>query len=133
MKPASIAIDAVASFQGTTPCAMREITVLNRDGLHIQPAAELVALTGRYRSVVHFVTGGQSYGTASILDVLAADLRYGKSAVFIAEGPDAKETLDAVARFVAGLSREAGSAPEAWHWPNHLQSGGAELALKRVA
>ncbi len=112
------------SIQGAAQCVVREVVVLKPYGLHIQPAAALVELAGKFTSNLRLVVDGQSFGTASILDLLAANLAFRKRATLIAEGSDAGEAAEAVARFLAQQPHNAAESPA---------SSLAEPVLKRVA
>jgi len=75
----------------------REVTVLNKLGLHARPAAEFVRAARGFKSVVHLHKGGEVYSAASILDVLSANLDCGSKMILHAEGPDAEQALQHLA------------------------------------
>jgi phosphocarrier protein len=75
----------------------RELTILNKLGLHARPAAEFVRCTRKFKSTVMIKKDGEEYSAESILDVLSANLDCGSRMVLSAEGPDAKAALDELA------------------------------------
>ncbi len=130
MNPPALNELASTPVFGAAQCAVREVMVLNANGVHIQPAAELVALAGRFRSTIRLIVNGQSYGTGSILDILSANLTHRKLATLIAEGPDAEAAATAVGRFLA--ARTQLESPESER-RSSLCGVGLEPPLKRVA
>lgn len=75
----------------------RELTILNKLGLHARPAAEFVRCARRFKSTVLIRKDGAEYSAESILDVLSANLDCGSRMVVIADGPDASKALDELA------------------------------------
>lgn len=127
-----LALNEIASTPvfGAAQCVVREVMVLNANGVHIQPAAELVALAGHFRSTVRLIVDGQSYGMGSILDLLSANLTHRKLATLIAEGPDAEAAATAVGRYLS--ARTPLVSPESERRSTHYGIG-LEPPLKRVA
>jgi len=72
----------------------REVTVLNKLGLHARPAAEFVRAARCFKSTIHLHKGGEIYSASSILDVLSANLDCGSKMTLHADGPDAEKALD---------------------------------------
>ena len=72
----------------------REVTVVNRLGLHARPAAEFVRCARQFEASIVIKKDGESYSAASILDVLTASLECGASMIIDANGPDAEEALE---------------------------------------
>jgi phosphocarrier protein HPr len=72
----------------------REVTVVNRLGLHARPAAEFVRCARQFEASIVIKKDGESYSAASILDVLTASLECGVSMILDADGPDAEEALE---------------------------------------
>jgi phosphotransferase system HPr (HPr) family protein len=77
-------------------------------GLHARPAAEFVRCARKYRSRILIVRGGAEYSATSILEVLTACVNCGAVLTLAAEGPDAEEALDGLAK----LLWEIGQRPE---------------------
>ena len=72
----------------------REVTVLNKLGLHARPAAEFVRAARGFKSTIRIRKDGEEYSASSILDVLTANCDFGSSLLLIAEGPDAETALE---------------------------------------
>ena len=71
----------------------KELTILNKLGLHARPAAEFVRCARKFKCTVVIRKDGEEYSAASILDVLSANLDCGSHMILIAEGPDAGTAL----------------------------------------
>lgn len=74
----------------------KQVTIINRSGLHARPAASFVKLAGMFRSDVSILHNGQKINAKSILNVLAAGIIKGSEVIIQAEGQDeflAVETL----------------------------------------
>jgi phosphotransferase system HPr (HPr) family protein len=78
----------------------RELTILNKLGLHARPAAEFVRCARKFKSTIVIKKEGAEYSAASILDVLSANLDCGSHMMLIADGPDAKTALDELAALI---------------------------------
>ena len=75
----------------------KELTILNKLGLHARPAAEFVRCARKFKSTILIKKDGEEYSAESILDVLSANLDCGSRMILKAEGPDAKDALDQLA------------------------------------
>jgi phosphocarrier protein HPr len=76
----------------------RELSILNKLGLHARPAAEFVRCARRYtKCVIVIRKDGAEYSAASILDILSANLDCGSKITLIAEGREADKALDQLA------------------------------------
>lgn len=80
----------------------RAVTVANRLGLHLRPAAELVKLAGRFRSEISLGKDGQWVNGKSIMGVVTLAAEHGSTLTVRAEGDDAAEAVGAL---VACLAR----------------------------
>jgi len=89
---------------------VREVTVRNPYGVHIRPAAELAGLAHRFQSSLHLLVDGRTYGAGVIIEVLAANLRYGKSLTLVAEGDDAEGAIAALEEFFGRLAHDHSEA-----------------------
>ena len=75
----------------------RELTILNKLGLHARPAAEFVRCARKFKSTIVIRKDGEEYSAESILDVLSANLDCGSQMLLDADGPDAKDALEQLA------------------------------------
>jgi len=72
----------------------REVTILNKLGLHARPAAEFVRAARTFKSTVCIIKNSDSYSGASILDGLSANLDCGSLMTLRIEGPDAESAME---------------------------------------
>jgi phosphocarrier protein HPr len=79
------------------PFMERELTVLNKLGLHARPAAEFVRCARNFKQTEIFIRkDGAEYSAASILELLSANLDCGAQMTLIADGHEAAKALDAL-------------------------------------
>jgi len=76
----------------------RVVFVLNEQGLHARPAAKLAQEAQKYEAEIKIVLGGASVDAKSILDVLTLAAGNGSSLELAADGPDAAEALESLAK-----------------------------------
>lgn len=83
--------------------ASREVTISNELGMHARPAAEFARKAGSFRSDVALVKDGQRFSATSVIDILRANLERGATATLEANGPDAPDAVEALARLLGEL------------------------------
>jgi phosphocarrier protein HPr len=88
------------------PIMERELTILNKLGLHARPAAEFVRCAKKFKSTILIKKDGEEYSAASILDLLSANLDCGSSMILSAEGRDAAEALDQLADLLVQFEKQ---------------------------
>ncbi|MBK8020955.1 MAG: phosphoenolpyruvate--protein phosphotransferase [Chloroflexi bacterium] len=74
-----------------------QVTVPNRLGLHLRPAARLVGILRGFHADVAVRKGDRTVSAASLNGVALLDARQGDRLEFTATGPDARAALDAIA------------------------------------
>ena len=79
----------------------REATIVNRDGLHVRPAARIVRLASSFNSEVELAKDGVGVNGKSIMGVMMLAAECGSSITIRADGPDAAEAVEALAQLVA--------------------------------
>jgi phosphocarrier protein HPr len=79
---------------------IREITVVNRLGLHARAAARLVNLSGGFRSEITVVKNGVRANAKSIMGILMLAAGQGSRLTIEAAGDDAAEAADALVRLI---------------------------------
>ena len=79
----------------------REVTILNRQGMHARPAMQLVETSSRFDSDISIRKGDQQVNAKSIMEVMTLEAVMGTVLVLEAEGNDAEEALDALAQLVS--------------------------------
>ena len=79
----------------------RTAQILNKNGLHARPAAEIVKLAAKYTSEITISRDGTEVNGKSIMGVMMLAAECGASIVLRAEGDDAEQAIDAIATLVA--------------------------------
>ncbi|HEX3275766.1 MAG TPA: HPr family phosphocarrier protein [Gemmatimonadales bacterium] len=80
----------------------REATIVNQEGLHARPAAQIVRLASSFSSEIELVKDGMDVNGKSIMGVMMLAAECGSSILIRAEGPDAEQAVQALADLVAG-------------------------------
>jgi phosphocarrier protein HPr len=78
----------------------RELKIVNRNGLHARPAAEIVKLASRFASEITMVRDELEVNGKSIMGVMMLAAEYGSTVLVRADGPDAEEAVHAIADLV---------------------------------
>ena len=102
--------DAPSSDQpsSSAPVLTRNVTILNKRGLHARAAAKFVMLAERFDASVEVIRDGQSVPARSIMGLMMLGAGKGADIELRAEGWDAKEALDALAALVeSGFDEQA--------------------------
>lgn len=81
--------------------AERTVQILNKNGLHARPAAEIVKISARYQSEITLVKDGMEVNGKSIMGVMMLAAECGSSIGLRADGPDADAAVDALATLIA--------------------------------
>jgi phosphocarrier protein len=79
----------------------RTVQIVNKNGLHARPAAEIVKVSSKYQSEIVLVKDGMEVNGKSIMGVMMLAAECGASLVLRAEGADAEPALDALAELIA--------------------------------
>ncbi|PYP80534.1 MAG: HPr family phosphocarrier protein [Gemmatimonadetes bacterium] len=79
----------------------RTVQILNKNGLHARPAAEIVKLAAKYRSEITISRDGTEVNGKSIMGVMMLAAECGASIVLRADGDDAEQALEAIAALIA--------------------------------
>jgi phosphocarrier protein HPr len=80
----------------------REAHIVNQDGLHARPAAQIVKLANSFTSEIQLSKDGVSVNGKSIMGVMMLAAEFGSSITIRANGPDAEQAVDALVRLVEG-------------------------------
>jgi phosphotransferase system HPr (HPr) family protein len=78
----------------------RQVTILNRKGLHVRPAAAFAKEAARFKSKIRIVRDGRSFDGKSSLDLLMIAAVPGTRLTIQAEGEDAELAAAELAKFV---------------------------------
>jgi phosphocarrier protein HPr len=79
----------------------RTVQIVNKNGLHARPAAEIVKISARYQSEITLVKDGMEVNGKSIMGVMMLAAECGSSLLLRAEGADADAVVDALATLIA--------------------------------
>jgi phosphocarrier protein HPr len=87
--------------------AERQVTIVNKLGIHARPAAEIVKTSSRFKSSITMVRDDLEVNAKSIMGVMMLAAEKGAVVTLRAEGPDAEAALDALAALIAGKFGES--------------------------
>lgn len=79
----------------------RQITIVNKLGLHARAAAKLVTTAGRFGCEIQLQREGRSANAKSIMGVMMLAAAKGCELTLVAEGEDAESALECLATLVA--------------------------------
>ncbi len=79
----------------------RTLRIVNKNGLHARPAAEIVKIASRFTSDITMVRDELEVNGKSIMGVMMLAAEYGSTLTVRADGPDADEAVSAIADLVA--------------------------------
>jgi len=74
----------------------REITIINKLGLHARAAAKLVKLSSGFESIIEIEKDGQKVNSKSIMGVMMLAASSGSVLTLFADGADEQAALDAI-------------------------------------
>jgi phosphocarrier protein HPr len=72
----------------------KEITIINRLGMHARPAAMFVRIASRYRSEVWVEKEGEKINGKSIMGLMMLAAGQGSKLTILCEGPDADKVIE---------------------------------------
>jgi phosphocarrier protein HPr len=79
----------------------RTVRIVNKNGLHARPAAEIVKLASRYQADITLVRDDLEVNGKSIMGVMMLAAEFGSSLVLRAAGPDAEQAVSALSDLIA--------------------------------
>jgi phosphocarrier protein HPr len=79
----------------------RTVEIVNRNGLHARPAAEIVKLSSKFNCDITIVRDDLEVNGKSIMGVMMLAAEYGSNILLRADGPDAEQAVNAIADLVA--------------------------------
>ena len=79
----------------------RTVQIVNKNGLHARPAAEIVKLAAKFQSEITIALEDLDVNGKSIMGVMMLAAEHGSMIILRAEGPDADQALDALATLVS--------------------------------
>ena len=85
----------------------RPVTIVNKNGLHARPAAEIVKTAAKFRCDITIVRDELEVNGKSIMGVMMLAAEYGSTILIRAEGDDAQAAVDALAQLIEGKFGES--------------------------
>jgi len=79
----------------------RSVEVVNKNGIHARPAAEIVKTAGKFRSHITLAREELEVNGKSIMGVMMLAAECGSQGQLRAEGPDAQEAVEALASLIS--------------------------------
>ena len=87
--------------------AERQVQIVNRNGLHARPAAEIVKAASKFKSDITIVRDDLEVNGKSIMGVMMLAAEYGSTISLRASGPDEEEAVTAIANIIANKFGES--------------------------
>ena len=84
----------------------KEITIVNRLGLHARPSAMFVRVASRFRSEIWVAKENEEINGKSIMGLMMLAAGQGSKLRVRAEGPDAAEALQTIEELIASRFNE---------------------------
>ena len=81
--------------------AERSVQILNRNGLHARPAAEIVKAAAKFKSEITLRRDDLEVNGKSIMGVMMLAAEYGATLTLRASGPDAEDAVNTIAEVIA--------------------------------
>ena len=81
--------------------AERQVQIVNRNGLHGRPAAEIVKAASKFKSDITIVRDDLEVNGKSIMGVMMLAAEYGSTISLRASGPDEEEAVTAIANIIS--------------------------------
>lgn len=78
----------------------REVTLLNKTGLHARPAALFVQEASKYKSDIRVEKDGKQVNAKSIMGILSLGVSQGTKIKITANGEDEKEAVEGLVKLV---------------------------------
>ena len=73
-----------------------EVTIGNREGIHLGPANKIVNVAEKFHSTIHLKTEYMDINAKSIINLVSGTFRYGDTLLCVCDGPDEKKALAAM-------------------------------------
>lgn len=80
----------------------RAVQVINANGIHARPAAEIVKVAGKYRADITIARDDLEVNAKSIMGVMMLAAECGATVRIRADGEDAADALEALSGLIAG-------------------------------
>lgn len=82
----------------------KKVQIINKQGFHMRPANDFVREMAKFKSDIHLVMGEKDVNGKSIMNIMAACIKYGSEIEVRCQGEDEQAMLDkAVELIESGL------------------------------
>jgi phosphocarrier protein len=81
--------------------AERSVQIVNKNGLHARPAAEIVKAASKFNADITITRDDLEVNGKSIMGVMMLAAEYGSTVMLRATGPDADKAIDALSKLIA--------------------------------
>ena len=81
--------------------AERSVRIVNRNGVHARPAAEIVKLAARFKCDITIVRDDLEVNGKSIMGVMMLAAEYGSTVTLRAVGPDSEAAVEQLATLIS--------------------------------
>jgi phosphocarrier protein HPr len=81
--------------------AERSVQIVNRNGLHARPAAEIVKAASKFKADITITRDDLEVNGKSIMGVMMLAAEFGSTVMLRASGPDADQAIDALSKLIA--------------------------------
>ena len=85
----------------------KQLTIVNRLGLHARAGVKLVSLSSKYVSNIFIVANGRRANGRQLMAILLLSASLGASVSIEIDGPDEAEAMNAVTRLISNGFGEA--------------------------
>ena len=86
-------------ISGRTDLISKELTVLNRAGIHARPAAEIAKRTSGFSSDIFFIKDSMKINAKSIMGIITLGATYRTRITCTCSGPDEEEAMKSIEDF----------------------------------
>ena len=80
----------------------RSVLIVNKNGLHARPAAEIVKLAAKFQSEITVVKDDLDVNGKSIMGVMMLAAECGSEVLIRVDGDDAEDAVEALAALIGG-------------------------------
>ncbi len=85
----------------------KELKVVNSQGFHMRPATVFVNTMSKYKSDVTIKFNGMNVNAKSLMNLIAACIKFGSEIEVVCDGEDEQAALDEAVKMIeAGLGEE---------------------------
>ncbi len=78
----------------------KDTVVVDKMGLHMRPANNFIAAMTKYKSDITIDFGGNKINGKSIMNIMAACIKYGSHITIICDGEDEQAMLDEAVKLI---------------------------------